>query len=294
MHKIVFRIHEYLEKAANGQVTVDPKLLQEFGQRIQDKLKRQLEENKPFKLRMSNIGRPLRQLMLEQKYGKEHRTPELILKMLFGDMYEALLLYLLKASGVDVVEHDVEVTMPIKTNSGIVNLDGTLDVAIKIDGETGIYDVKSASPYSFENKFDGTAILSGDDSFGYVEQLFAYANARKQKAKGWIVINKVNGEIKVDVVPESLHDDIRKKSIEKIESKVQHIVEGKPIPDCTGVIEETFYGKKTGNKILGPECRFCRHKDICNKNVSYRPSVISKAKNPKWEHYVGEINTATT
>lgn len=286
MHKIVLKIHEYLEKAANGDVVADPQLLQEFGMRLQEKLKRQLEDNnRGFKLRMSNIGRPLRQLMLEEKHGREDRTPDLMLKMLFGDLYEALMLYLMKASGVDIIDHDVAVSLPIRTKKNTFNLDGTLDVNIKTDGEEGIWDVKSASPYAFDNKFDGTSILTGDDTFGYVDQLFGYAKATGKKAKGWIVINKADGQIKVTEVPEELHDEIMDASIKKIESKVNHFVEKKPMPECTAISDESYYGKKSGNKVLTSACRFCNHKEICHPGITYRPSVLSKSKNPKWEHY---------
>ena len=182
MNRLVLKIHEYLEQAAEGKVKVDPKLLEEFGERVKKNLKKQIEDRKEFKLRMSNIGRPLRQLMLEQKYGKAKPSPEFMLKMLFGDLYESLVLYLLKASGVEITEQDAEVILPIKTAKGVVNIGGTLDVGIKIKEEDGIYDVKSASPYSFTNKFEPNSILTGDDAFGYVDQLFGYAKARGKKA----------------------------------------------------------------------------------------------------------------
>lgn len=292
MNKIVLKIHEYLEQAAEGKIKVDPELLEEFGKRVQAKLKNKLEEQKEFRLRMSNIGRPLRQLMLEQKYGKGKPDPEFMLKMLFGDLYESLVLYLLKASGVEVTEQDTEVSIPVQTKKGTVNIGGTLDVGIKIKDEDGIYDIKSASPYSFDNKFEPASILTGDDSFGYVDQLFGYAKARKKKAKGWIVINKSNGQIKVCDVPPELHDSLMEKSQQIIQTKVSHIVEGKPIPECSGVVPEKFFGKPTGNTILGPSCKFCSCKKRCHPNIQYRPSLVSKAKEPKWEHYITIKETA--
>lgn len=285
MNKLVLKIHEYLEQASEGKLKPDEKLLDEFGERVKQKLRRQLEERGDFKLRMSNIGRPIRQLMLEQEHGRGKPSPEFMLKMLFGDLYESLVLYLLKASGVEVTEQDTKCSIPIKTAKGTVNLDGELDVGIKLKGEEGIYDIKSASPYSFDNKFDPASILTGDDIFGYVDQLFAYASARGKKAKGWIVINKSDGEIKVCEIPSEIHDELMTKSKELIETKVCHIVEGKPIPACSGEVPESYYGKLTGNHVLGPSCRFCDHKDKCHPGIQYRQSLISKAKNPKWEWY---------
>lgn len=288
MNKIVLKIHEYLEQAAAGNVKVDPTLLEEFGERIKANLLKQLQpEEKEFKLRMSNVGRPLRQLMLEQKYGRSKPSPDLLLKMLFGDLYESLMLYLLKASGCNVTAQDVKVSLPIKTKKGIVNIDGTLDLEI----DDAVFDTKSASPWSYEHKFDATTILTNPDDFGYVDQLFGYAKARKKKAGGWIPINKSDGQIKVCEVDPSIHDAVMEKSYKTIEAKVRHIVEERPIPECDGVIDEVFYGKNTGNKILGPSCKFCNCKEKCHLGIQYAPSKESKAKNPKWFWYVSTKNS---
>lgn len=287
MNKIVLKIHEYLEKAASGKIKPNDKLIDEFGERVKKNLRKVLDvRDNTFKLRMSNIGRPLRQLMLEQKYGKGKPNPDFLLKMLFGDLYESLVLYLLKASGLEVTEEGTEVRTLIKTKKGPVNLDGTLDIGLKVNGEDGIYDVKSASPYSFANKFDVSSLLAGDDSFGYVDQLFGYAAARNKKAKGWIVIDKSSGAIKVVDIPENLHDELIEKSKETIKNKVCHIVEGGEIPECKGAVPEKFYGKTTGNIVLNSSCRFCDHKDKCHPGIQYMPSISSKAKDPKWEWYV--------
>lgn len=283
MNKLVLKIHEYLEQASSGNVKIDRKLLKEFGERCQSNLLKQLEpeERGEFRLRMSNIGRPLRQLMLEQQNGRTKPNAEFILKMLFGDLYESLMLYLIKASGINVTAQDVKVTLPIETDKGIINIDGMLD--LEIDNE--VWDIKSASPWSFDNKFDASTILNSKDDFGYVDQLFGYAKARGNKAGGWLPINKSNGQIKACPVDKNLHDTVMDKSYETIKAKVKHITEGKPMPECTGVIKETFYGKSTGNEILGPSCKFCSCKEICHPGIQYKPSVISKSKNPKWEYY---------
>lgn len=286
MHKIVYKIHEFLEQASQGKIKADRKLVEEFAERVKAAVIKQLEpEDKGFTLRMSNIGRPLRQLMLEQEHGRVPPTPEFMLKMLFGDLYESLIVFLLKSAGVNVTEEGTKVSIPVKTDNGIVNVDGTLDIGI----DDGIFDVKSASPFSFSNKFDGTAILTDTDPFGYVDQLFGYAKARNKRAKGWIVVNKVDGEIKVCEIPDEIHDKLMKKSCKRIDDKVRYITEGNPIPECQGVIPETYYGNETGNFVLGPDCKFCPYKTKCHPDINYRPSICSKAKDPKWEWYIGDV-----
>lgn len=287
MNKLLLKIHTFLEQAAAGKVEADEKLLDEFAERVKQKLKAKLEEpRKEFKLSMSNVGRPLRQLMLEQKYGKQKPDASFMLKMLFGDMYEAITVFLLKSSGVEIDEQDTQVVLPIKTKKGIVNLTGTLDIGIKNEG---IYDIKSASPYSFNNKFDADSILLDGDPFGYVDQIFGYAAGRGKKAKGWIIVNKVDGKMKVCELPDNIQQEAMEKTLGKIKAKVCHIVEGKPMPECEGVVEEAYFGKKTGNKILGPSCKFCPHKDKCHPGIEYRQSVVSKAKEPKFEWYIPPV-----
>jgi len=285
VHKLVLKIHEYLEQCALGNIEPDEVLLQEFGDRCKDKLKTKLEEQRQdFRLRMSNIGRPLRQLMLEEKHGRGKPDADFMLKMLFGDLYESLMIYLIKASGVKVVEQDSTVSLLIDTAKGPIKLEGTLDLVLDIDG-LGVYDVKSCSPYAYNNKFDGASLLAGKDDFGYVDQLFAYAKAKKLPAKGWIAINKSDGQFKVDEIPKD-QKALMEKSISMIEGKVRHIVEGLPIPECTGVQNELYYGKATGEKILGPTCKFCSCKEMCHPGIEYRPTKAGKAKNPEFKWYV--------
>ncbi len=288
MHKLVLKIHEYLEKAASGKIEVDDKLLDEFGERVKEKLKKQLSERKEFRLRMSNIGRPVRQLMLEQKYGAGKPDADFMLKMLFGDLYESLMIYLIKASGCNIVEQDTPVSLPISTAKGTVNLEGMLDLVLDFGNGPGVYDVKSCSPWAYVNKFDGTSLINGEDTFGYVDQLFGYAKCKDIPAKGWIPINKVDGQFKVDEIPNDQQNILMEKSVKTIEDKVRYITEGNPIPECTGVEDELFYGKKTGKRILGNSCKFCQCKERCHPGIQYKPSTAGKAKNPEWKWYVKE------
>ena len=53
-------------------------------------------------------------------------------------------------------------------------------------------DVKSASNWSYNNKFESFDTLRQGDAFGYVAQFAGYAKAADKKAGGWWV-NKANG-----------------------------------------------------------------------------------------------------
>jgi hypothetical protein len=279
MHIIEQQIFEYMEQVGAGNAELPEDLLEEFAQRCKAALKDRISEIKEreFKLRMSNIGKPLRSLMLDKEYGYAPPTPDFILKMLYGSLYEALTLVLLKASSVNITDQD----KPVKLRISNTEIEGTLDVII----DDKVYDIKTASPYSYERKFASYDTLAADDSFGYTGQGFGYAKADNRNFGGWFVINKATGEFKVIEVPASEHDTLMQKSLDEVTKKVKHIEQNLPMPPCTGEVDETYYKKPTGNKVLGSSCRFCPHKFKCHPGVQYKPSVTGKAESPKYVYY---------
>lgn len=280
MHPIEQQIFEYIEQIGLGNVELDEVLVEEFGERAKDALRKNFSEFKErqFRLRMSNIGKPLRQLMLEKKYGRGKASPDFILKMLYGSLYEALTILLLKASKVNLQEHDKQVSLSV---AGIA-IDGMLDV--KIDGK--IYDIKTASPYSYEHKFDSWESLASSDDFGYIDQGFGYGAADKSPFGGWIVINKSTGQLKVIAIPEDVEEELTKTRLALIAAKVKHITTNQPIPACTEAIDETYYKKPTGNVVLGPNCRYCSYKEKCHPGIKYCQSPTSKSERPAYKWYV--------
>ena len=55
------------------------------------------------------------------------------------------------------------------------NIKGTLDVIIDENGTKKVWDIKSASPYSFDHKFgNGYDKIKEDDAFGYIVQASVY------------------------------------------------------------------------------------------------------------------------
>lgn len=279
MHPIEQQIYEYIEQVSLGNKELSDAEVEEFGERCKAALKSKITElkNQKFYLRMSNIGRPLRQLMLEKQYGRPTPTPEFSIKMLYGSLYEALTILLLKAS-CGLKEYDIPVALPI---AGI-KLEGTLDVKIG----NKVYDIKTASPYAYEHKFTSWESLYNSDDFGYLAQGFGYAKANGNRFGGWIVINKSTGEFKVVEIPEHEHDRLMSEKLQEISDKIEHINTNKPIPPCENVIEETYYRKPTGNVVLGDACRFCPRKDICHPGIKYCASPVSKSENPVYKWYI--------
>lgn len=129
MNNIEQQIYEFIEKVAVGNAVLPEELIEEFGERCKQAVRDKISEaqEKKFTLRMSNIGRPLRQLMLDKLYGYKPVSSDFILKMLYGSFYEALTLMLLKASSIPVIEHDKKVSMKVATTE----IQGTFDVKIR-------------------------------------------------------------------------------------------------------------------------------------------------------------------
>lgn len=288
MHDIEQKVNLFLEAVCEGKAAFSEDLIQEFGERckniLREGFKEQEQTERKFFLRMSNVGRSLRQLMLLKMFGNNWKPDKSFkLKATIGHMYEAFFLALLKQSGVNVEAQDEKVSMQIDG----VNLMGTYDV--KIDGK--IYDIKTASPYSYEYKFDSIDKLKNGDSFGYFAQLFGYSISDNSAAGGWIALNKVTGEFKVLEIPKHEHDSLLKEFKDKIKATVRYVTTSTVVPPCEGVVDEIANKKKTGNKILSKECEYCDCKSsICHKgNITALPDVNSKALKAKLKYYIGKV-----
>lgn len=288
MHPIEQKVNLLLETICEGKASISEELIQEFGERCKNVMRESFlekpKEDKRWGLRMSNIGRPLRQLMLDRVSGGNW-TPsrEFKLKATVGHIYEAFMLTLLKAAGVNVEDHDTRVKLDV----GPLTIPGTYDV--KIDGK--IYDLKTASDYAYKNKFNTLDNLYNGDAFGYFAQGFGYSFAANAPFGGWLAINKNTGEFKVLDIPVDKHDALAKEFKAEIEYKVDYLLDTKnPIPPCTGVVDEFFRRKPTGNKILNADCQWCAHKGTCHKELTCLPEVFSGAAERKLKYYVGPIN----
>ena len=224
---------------------------------------------------MSNVGRPTCQLWYD-KNKPEAALPlptTFVMNMMLGDIVEAVFKGLLKEAGVKY-EDDAKVTLDIDDDTSIT---GTYDIVI--DG--AVDDIKSASNWSYNNKFESFNTLREGDAFGYVAQLAGYAKAADKKAGGWWVVNKANGQFKyvpatgLDIDAEVGHIQETAKTLE--ENKFERCFE--PVP-------ETFRGKPTGNTVLNSNCMFCRYRFDCWPEIDERPAVMSKAKEPKMVAYI--------
>jgi len=192
---------------------------------------------------MSNIGKGARQLWYDKRYGKEETLPApTLIKFIFGDILEQLLLFLAEASGHKVTHRQSEVTL--------CGVKGHIDA--EIDGVT--VDVKSASTHAFRKFSDGT--LVEDDPFGYIEQISGYSKARGTGG-AFLAVDKQNGHVAyLPFTKEEL-------DVFKVEDRIAYIkkaVEQENVPERCYPDEEMG---ESGNRKLGVNCSYCGHKERC-------------------------------
>ncbi len=275
-HPAELALHKYMEEAANGKSTMSEETIKQVGLDVMNALARQFggAGKKDFRLRMSNIGKPTCQLWFEKNQPEKAlpRPTTFVMNMMIGDIVEAVFKGLLKEAGVEY-EDSESVSLDIAEHS----INGTYDLVI--DG--AVDDVKSASDWSYRNKFQSFETLRAGDAFGYVGQLAGYAKATKKKAGGWWVINKANGNMKY--VP-ATGIDLEKETLNIL--KTVRTVDENKFQRCFEPEVETFRGKPTGNKVLSKNCSFCDFRKACWPSLQELPAVKSQAKEPKIVQYV--------
>lgn len=277
-HPAELAIFSYLQKAMAGEASMSKEVASKVASDVEAAMLKQFASGPrdEFRMRMSNLGKPKCQLWYEKNDPKDKTPfpPHFLMNMILGDIVEAVFKGVMRSAGIDFKDND-KVTLKLPHGQEI---NGEYDM--ELDGK--IDDVKSASPWSYQNKFASFDALENGDSFGYIPQLVGYAEGAGKGVGGWWVINKANGEFKYvsasEVDKQSVLDDIQ--------DTVDYIDQDLPFERCFEPIEETFYKKKTGFKKLGTECGFCAFKHKCWPNLSTEPARSSKAKNPKMVDYI--------
>jgi len=276
-HPSEIKIHRYLEDVRKGKRGMSDATIARIVRDIKEAVQKQFDgKERKFSLRMSNIGRPYCQLWFDKNQPEEGIEPpaNFLMNMMIGDIVEAIFKGVLTEAGVEFSDG-----FKSTLTAGQHKIDGTHDLIM--DGH--VDDIKSASQWSYKNKFKDYATLKEHDAFGYVGQLAGYAKALGVDPGGWWVINKANGEFKYvsawDMKPKV--DDI----VDEIADKADKL-ESNQFVKCFDSIEETFRRKFTGNKILGEECSWCRYRHKCWPELQELPSLVSQAKEPPIIPYV--------
>ena len=223
---------------------ISANVLQEFAKDVTDAVVNALtEERKPRNnLRLSMIGQPARKVWYSvRSTEQEELAGSDYIKFLYGDILEALLVFLSKVSGHKVSDQQKQVVL----NDVVGHQDAVVDNVL--------VDFKSASSFSFKKFTEG--MVFKDDPFGYVAQLSAYAQANNAKEAGWVVIDKTTGQIAYCPV----HQMEMINASQKIDYLRNAIKDSEPPSRCYDDVPDG----KSGNMQLAVGCNYCPYKFDC-------------------------------
>lgn len=304
MHPYELKIMEYMQTVATQSVAMSDDFFKPVLKDIEYYSRKMFEDDpkRPFTLRLSAIGKPLCQQQMEQSKATavedEWNHP---LRMFFGGVIEATTVAILRHAGLKIQSEQgaVKLRVPVKVvcdvgfvwddprilwddvaKENYTFIPGTYDLEL----DDGIWDVKSASSYSFKEKFASYESLAADDTFGYLPQLYGYAKAKGKKPGGWFVIDKSSGIIKVISVPDNWQEE-SERCLKLIETNTYDLLRNAPFKRCFTDKDETFKKRFTGNKVLDFVCTYCKFRYSCWKGLQYLPSKESKSFDPPYKYY---------
>ncbi len=124
----LLKIQDHMSNALRGETTVSPQAVKDFAEECTEAAERQLVRQRgDFRIRMSGLGRPLCQQVLEKKGIKEDMEYNTLFRFMFGDLTESILMLIMKEAGVDIVDYQRAVQLQV----GDTLVNGTLDVIIR-------------------------------------------------------------------------------------------------------------------------------------------------------------------
>jgi len=276
-HPAEIKIHRYLEDVRKAKRGMNSATIARIVKNVQEAVEKQFNQSeRKFTMRMSNIGRPYCQLWFDKNQPEEGLEPSanFLMNMMIGDIVEAVFKGVLTEAGVEFSD-GFKSTLTL----GKHKIDGTHDLIM----HKRVDDIKSASPWSYNNKFKDYETLKEHDAFGYIGQLAGYSKALGVEPGGWWVVNKGTGEFKYVSAWDMAVD--RQDILDEIEEKADKLAQNK-FERCFEPVEETFRKKPTGNKVLAEECCWCKYRYKCWPSVQELPSLASQAKNPPMVAYI--------
>jgi len=271
-----------MQKATRGEVTVSPSAIIDFAKECEESVEKQLNKKRKFSIRMSGLGRPLCQQLLDRQGIQEDMDYNALFRFLFGDLVESVMVLIMEQAEVDIVAKQ----KPVKLTIAGHEVTGTLDLILRDEmGVEKVWDVKSASEWAFKFKytgFGGYDKIKEDDPFGYVMQGHLYGEATGLPFGGWIVVNKSSGEIAMVEAPDWQEED-RKEYLKDAEVRCKRLLD--PNPDFVKPFKSEFETYKvkgeiirTGNKTLPKICGMCGYRSHCWSKSQLHDKVTSKAK----------------
>ena len=282
-------VKSLLVESQRRPIKIPDEIQKEFAKDCLSAVQKQFTDKREseFRIRMSNIGRPLCQLQMEKKYATDSTVGyadnyNTKLRNLYGDIIEAVVVMLLRVVKVNI--QGVQGKVKLKTK--YFDIKGTYDIII----DDKVYDIKSASSFSFRNKLgQGFQSIANDDVFGYLPQGYLYAQSLKKNFGGWIVINKETGEMLITEPPQEDYK-FKREALKRANTNIKALMKDEPFERQFELKNEKFGRNETGNKVLGTVCSYCQYKHKCwGDDIQYLPQQQSKSANPTYYWYV-ELN----
>lgn len=288
-HPLLLSVQGYLERANAGASSMSAEVLDEAAAAFRAGLDRQFnrpESDRSWRLRMSNLGSPFCRLWHEKNGTPREPNPyNHPFKMVLGDAVEAAAVAVMRAAGVPIEATGQRATISVELSEDeSLMIHGTDDM----EAYGGIWDIKSASAYAFSEKFSpgrGWENLKHQDDFGYITQGAGYSKGRKKPFRGWVAINKESGEWSVLDIPPADRKPVLSGALEAASETVRKLESGAPFERCYDDVPEKFRGKETGNRILGPVCKWCPFKWSCWPSLTYERQKASQAFSPPFQYY---------
>jgi len=216
-----------------------------FGRALANRITSKMEDNRVRNnLSISMLGKPCdRELWysINAPEKGEPLPPQARIKFLFGDILEEMLLFLAKKAGHKVENEQERVE--------IEGVKGHIDA--EVDGE--VVDVKSASSNSFQKFKAHTLEVPGNDAFGYLGQVNAYATAKGKSQFHFLAIDKQLGHIALDTYK------TRKLNYPKLVKDKQEMLSWPQPPERGYKDKEGAWG----NRELDVKCGYCAFKHGC-------------------------------
>jgi len=227
------------------EITIKEEDLEAFAEAVVSSVASAISEvRKPREpsLRLSLIGHKDRKIWYEMNGAeKTALSAPTLIKFLYGDILEQLLILFCKVAGHEIKEEQAE----LSSNGVRGHKDATVDGVL--------VDFKSASPYSFK-KFKEGSILT-DDPFGYIAQISAYSDADNNPNVGFVAIDKSSGEICYCPI-----DDMDLINSEKRINDIRNFLQKETPPEkCYDPVPDGA----SGNLKLHIGCSFCDYKHTC-------------------------------
>lgn len=216
-------------------------------------------------IRMSALGEPCLRKMFYSRYYPQSGLPPyaeepqatLPVKFLLGDYVEEIALFLCEQSGHKVTDRQKEVEIkPTKSNWYAI---GHLDAII----DNHVIDVKSAADFAFQ-KYKREGMVATNDSFGYRYQIDAYATALNTTQRGFLFVNKHDGEMLLLNRTLEPRIDINTR-IFTIGRAMEEGLEGK-LPERIPAVPDPKLG---GALKLTTVCSYCPFKHTCYQGSGF-------------------------